>query len=118
MKDVRVSKEDLLAELKRNREHHVGTFEQVLEDYKAEAVKQLEAHIGRIRSGAVEQVYVNLPAPQNYEQEYDRAIAMVEWEKDDTIVLTQREFNEYVLDQWAWMDVFNETAATYSQVGR
>lgn len=114
MKNVEVSKYQLIEKLNENRENHVNTFEQVLEDYRAEAVRQLEDHIERIKSGAVAQVYVALPAPQNYEAEYDRAIAMAEWEMSDTVELSQAEFNQYVLDEWTWKREFNETVATYS----
>lgn len=115
MKTVTVNKTDLLAKLRENREHHVDTFEQVLEDYRAEAIRRLEEHIERIRSGEVAKVSVVLPPPQNYEEEYDRAIAMVEWNIDHEIHLDEYEFAQWVLDQWAWKQAFNETVATYSR---
>lgn len=111
---VTVSKEALLDTLRTNREKHVGTFQQVLEDYRLQAVRLLEEHIARIENGAVEKVYVSLPPPQNYEAEYDRAIAMVEWEQRETIELDAHTFNQWVMDEWAWKNAFNETVATYS----
>lgn len=115
MRNVIVSKERLINTLKENRENHVNTFEQVLEDYRTEAVKQLEEHIVRIRDGKVEQVFVHLPVPKNYEEEYDRAIKMAEWEQNTVIELTEKEFDQFVLDNWTWKHDFNETVATYSQ---
>lgn len=115
MNEVRVNKDHLLDALKKNRERHVDTFEQVMEDYRLEAVRLLEEHIHRIENGAVAKVHVTLPAPENYEQEYDNAIAMVEWEESDTITLTAYDFNRYVLDQWEWRGKFDQTVATYSK---
>lgn len=114
MREVRVEKQRLLETLKVNRERHVGTFEQVLEDYRAKAIEMLNAHIDNIRSGAVEKVFVSLPQPENYEKEYDRAIEMIEWHESDTVALTESEFSEYVMDQWTWRNVFDQTVATYS----
>lgn len=114
MKSATVKKEDLLATLEANRDKHINTFDQVLEDYRARAVELLEEHIQRIRDGAVEKVYVMLPPPENYEEEYTRVIEMAKWHQEDTIELTAREFDEYVLDNWTWKDTFLATAATYS----
>lgn len=114
MDKITVSKEELLDRLRENRERHVGTFEQVLEDYRTKAVELLEEHIDRIREGKVEKVNVILPPPENYESEYDRAIAMVEWEKRDLIELDEHTFSQWVLDEWSWKHAFNQTVATYS----
>lgn len=113
MDKVTVNKEDLLATLKANREKHVNTFEEVLEAYKSKAVQLLEEHIERIRSGAVEKVAVMLPRPENYESEYDRAIAMVEWEQRPTIELTEHTFQQWVMDEWTWTDNFAATSTKY-----
>lgn len=118
MDSVKVDKDKLLEKLQENRERHINTFEEVLENYKAEAVRQLEEHIERIRSGAVERVHVVLPPPKNYEAEYDKAIAMVEWELMDVIELSQYDFQTYVLDQWAWKEDFIATSAMYSDKSR
>lgn len=115
MNRVTVSKTKLLDTLRENRENHVNTFEQVLEDYRTRAVELLEAHIDRIRLGKVEKVNVSLPAPKNYEEEYDKAIAMVEWSEDDHIELDDYIFNQWVMDQWDWKRDFNATTQMYSK---
>lgn len=115
MQSVKVNKTDLLAKLRENRESHVNTFEQVLDDYRNEAIRLLEEHIERIRNGDVTKVNVVLPPPKNYEEEYDKAIAMVEWNIDHEIQLVEYEFQQYVLDNWTWKREFNETNALYSK---
>lgn len=116
MKQITVDKDELVEALKANRQHHVDTFEQVLEDYKNEAIRQLDDYIDRIRNGEVAEVMVHLPAPENYEAQYDKAIAMVEWEQHDTVILDKGEFDQYVLDNWAWKRGFDETVAAYSSM--
>lgn len=115
MDKVTVSKEELLDRLRANRESHIDTFEQTLEDYRTRAIQMLEDHIDRIRKGAVEKVSVVLPPPENYEKEYDRAIAMVEWNVNSTIQLDEYTFTQWVMDEWTWKAKFSETVAMYSQ---
>ena len=114
MEFVTVEKKQLLETLKANKESHVGTFEQVLSDYRDEAVRLLEEHIDRIRKGKVEHVMVTLPPPKNYEEEYNRAIRMVEWNTEDKIKLDEHTFDQWVMDNWSWKRDFNQTVATYS----
>lgn len=114
MDTVKVDKEKLLNILKENRQKHVDTFDKVMEAYRDKSIELLEEHIERIKSGAVEKVAVALPAPENYEEEYDRAIAMVEWHEDDIIKLESYEFDCWVRDQWRWKDNFVAMSQTYN----
>lgn len=113
MRTVTVEKERLIETLKNNRENHVDTFEQTLEGYRSKAVELLKEHIDRIRDGEVEQVRVYLPVPENYEEAYDRAIEMMEWEENSWVELTESEFDQFVRDNWTWKPDFLETSATY-----
>jgi rubrerythrin len=115
MQTVTVKKIDLINQLTENRERHVNTFEQVLEDYRTRAIELLEEHIDRIRQGNVERVEVFLPPPQNYEESYNTAIEMLEWEERIEVELTQREFKQYVQDEWSWKQDFTEAVTTYSR---
>lgn len=113
MELIKVRKDQLLETLKTNRENHVNTYEEVLQAYFDKSVELLKEHIERISGGAVENVSVNLPAPKNYEEEYDRAIDMIEWHEEEFVELTEREFDELVRDQWSWKRGFTEMSATY-----
>lgn len=114
MDKIKVDKHQLLETLKENRKNHVNTYDEVLESYRAKGVELLAEHIERIRNGAVEKIVVTLPQPKNYEEEYDRAIAMLEWSEDEYIELYEHEFDSYVMDKWDWKREFNTTAASYS----
>lgn len=114
MRKVTVNKQELIETLKANQAKHADAFEQVLEDYKTKSIQLLEEHIERIRNDSVEEVFVNLPAPQNYEENYERVIQMAEWEVEEEIVLEQAEFRQYILDEWAWKPQFAETVQLYS----
>ena len=48
-------------------------------------------------------VHITLPVPSlDHSSDYERAIAMLEWEVEDKIVLEQYEFAQLVLDDWQW----------------
>lgn len=113
MDTIKVHKEQLLETLKANRENHVNTYEEVLQAYRDKCVELLEEHIERIREGAVEKVHVSLPVPQNYEEEYDRAIAMIEWHTEETVELDVLSFDQYIRDNWSWKRNFSETNMIY-----
>lgn len=53
------------------------------------------------------------PFPQNQEQEYVRAIRMVEMSANDVFTLTNEEFNCYVLNNWQWRASFLTTNSAY-----
>jgi len=114
MHTIKVRKNHLLQTLKENRENHVGSYEEALEAYRQKSIELLEEHIERIRTGAVEKVFVSLPPPENYEEEYDRAIAMVEWHEEHLIELDEHQFDNYVRDQWNWKDKFIQTNSLYT----
>jgi len=110
---IKVDKDQLLETLRENRENHINTYDEVLQAYRDKSVELLEEHIERIRSGAVEKVNVNLPVPENHEDEYDRAISMVEWHQGETIELDSYEFDNFVRDKWRWKNEFVEMSMTY-----
>jgi hypothetical protein len=62
-------------------------------------------------------VSVNLTSPSNKESEYDKLSAMFEWELADEVVLTQNEFNEYVLDETSFAREARLQNSSYSSLG-
>jgi len=117
MEEVVVKKDKLLDTLKTNRATHRAEFEKALEGYKARSVELLEEHIERIKNGKVERVYVQLPVPEDHTDDYDRAIATLEWTVFDEVELSIREFDWYVRDNWTWKHEFATTNAMYSAQG-
>lgn len=114
MKPITVKKDELLATLKANRDAHRKIFEEALEGYRTEAIRLLEEHIDRIKSGKPKRVYVTIPYPEDHTEDYDNAIAMLEMDIGDTIQLDEESFLHYVRDQWQWKRQFLTSNAFYS----
>lgn len=106
MEKITVQKAELLAKLRANRADHRTIFEEALAGFERETVKELQARIDGIRQGKRRDVRVYASVPQDHTKEYDRAIAMIEMSLGDTIVLSESDFAQYVMDDWGWQDQF------------
>lgn len=114
MQKISVAKDELLSKLENNREKHRGIFETAIEKYREEAIKAFQNNIDTIKKGGPVREYLNLPVPEDHTDDYDTAIQMCEWHVGDTVGLTDREFKQYVQDQWGWNQSFMATTASYT----
>jgi hypothetical protein len=116
MNQITVDKTELLAKLEQNRADHRRIFEEALKGFQRESLSELYAEIDRIRKGINRSVYVAKPIPKDHTRDYDRAIAMVNMAVGDTISLSERDFAQYVMDDWGWQKEFlnNTYGSTYA----
>jgi hypothetical protein len=115
MKPIKVNKDQLVAALQENRSKHHAIFEEALEGYKIEAIRQLSRHLDRIRKGQPKRVYISIPQPEDHTSDYDTAIQMMAWSVDDVIELDEQSFKSYVLDDWTWKRQFLASNSFYSK---
>lgn len=112
---MKFSKEQLVGIVTTNREEHKDIFDEAVDGYKAKAIKELEAHIERIRRGDLVQVYVSFPKPVNHTRDYDRLLKMLALTTEDEVELTETQFSQYVLDDWDWKRQFLTANSAYSK---
>lgn len=118
MDTITVDKARLLETLKANREVHAATFKEAMENYpkaladayakKAEAVA---TYNGDLKTFAQ---WTSLPIPEEHTEDFDTAIAMLDWAQGDTIALPQHEFEQYVLNKWGWAARFTQNTTNYT----
>lgn len=111
-REITVKKSNLIAKIKENKENHIVEYERAVEAYKREAKRQLEAQMKALKNGSLS-VKVNLVAPVNKTEEYDKIASMFEWEQADIVILSQGEFNEYVLDETSFAREAKMLNSTY-----
>lgn len=111
-REITVDKANLIEKIKLNKENHLAEYEKAVEAYKAEAKRQLNAQLKALKNGSLS-VKVNLVAPSNKTEEYDKLISMFKWEKATEVVLSQGEFNEYVLDETSFAREAKMLNSTY-----
>ena len=114
MRSVKVKKAEALEILRKNRKDHRKIFLEALEGYKKQAVELLEHHIQAIKAGRVARIHVQIPEPEDYTRQYDRAIKMLEMSVDDIVELEEDTFAQFVMDDWGWKRQFLQTNAPYS----
>lgn len=113
MQTVKVARGTLIEKIKANRDDHREVFLKAQEKFKAAVIERLDTMLADARAGKKVSQYINLTAPQDHTKDYDNILAMLELSVDDVIELTQADFRQYVMDQWAWASQFGETAMSY-----
>lgn len=106
MEKITVNKDELLEQLRQNRQDHRQVFEEALDGFKRETIEELEAMLTRLRAGHTRSVHLSKPVPQDHTGDYNRAIAMIEMSIGDTVTLSEDDFAQYVMDDWGWQRQF------------
>jgi hypothetical protein len=106
MEKITVEKGELLDKLRANRKDHQLIFQEALKGFAEKVSAELERSLADIRGGQRRDVRVWHAAPKDHSSDYDRAIAMIEMAVGDTIVLSENDFTQYVMDDWGWQDQF------------
>jgi len=110
MKEITVPKEALLAKLKENRDDHRAIFEEALVGYETESIGELQQQLDLLRAGKRRDIRIIKVVPRDHTSDYNRAIAMIEMAIGDTITLSERDFAQYVMDDWGWQGEFLSNA--------
>jgi hypothetical protein len=106
MKEITVPKDDLLIRLKQNRDDHRAIFEEALTGYQAESEAELQQQLELLRAGKRRDIRIIKVVPRDHTSDYNRAVAMIEMALGDTITLSERDFAQYVMDDWGWQGEF------------
>lgn len=112
---IRVNKKELIDKISVNRDGHRAVFEEALEGFHAAVIEKLNAALKDAKAGKRYKTYFDLPEPQDHTNDYDRVILMLEMSQDDEILLDERQFAQYVQDDWGWKPDFLATAGTYTR---
>lgn len=110
---VTVDKDDLLAILVANREHHRETFLKAQEGFRERAIAELDRSLADARQGNAVRLNIHLPQPEDHTEDYDREIRMLEMHLEPTVVIRAQLFDQIVMDRWGWSASFNATNSAY-----
>jgi hypothetical protein len=115
MENIKVNKAELISTLQKNRAQHRKIFEEACAGYEKEVIRELQAQLKRAKEGIRRSIYISIAAPTDQTKEYDRAIAMLNMSVDNEVMLSERDFQCYVLDDWSWKQDFLKSSSLYSQ---
>ena len=144
LSNLKVSKTELLAIVKENKQKHDEIFEaaekgywveaaEFLKNYQKEqlaerkknylkAVRDLKKQVAK-ELRLVEQKkkdgysYMRKPFPENHSDEYQGVIRRLELFVDDHLELNTTEFDCYVRNKWQWRQSFIATNSSYAMTG-
>jgi hypothetical protein len=105
---------DLLGILIENREKHRSIFLEAQAKYRDMAIAQFEKRLAAARAGQRFSVYIDMIEPKDQTKEYDRAIRSLELTTETVIELSEQEFSQLVMDDWAWKHKFLSDTSHYS----
>lgn len=114
MDTIEVVRTDVITKLKENRDLHKATFEEANANYRQVCVDALRARADDIDGGGKIQLHFDLPKPEDHTEDYDDAIAALEWDQRGTIELLHGDFRAYVLNKWHWERSFAANTMSYS----
>lgn len=116
MKAVNIERQELLSIVNANKVKHVEEYNESVRDYKKAALQIAKDNFALVKTGKVEdiaRVKSMPPRPSSYENEYNRAIRMLELSVDEVIAVEQDVFNQLVLDEWDWKRSFVTNSTLY-----
>lgn len=113
MQNITVMKSRLLETLRQNRDEHKGLFLQAQEKYRERVIQELDRRLADATAGRKIDIFFSLPEPVDYTGEFDKAISMVEWDEGNTVDLSEKDFQRYVLNKWEWEHLFAANTASY-----
>jgi fibronectin type 3 domain-containing protein len=119
MNSVKMNRLELLAIVKQNATKHVADYDEAVEDYKVAVLTLAKRNHFLAKTGVLEEIakIKTIPSrPQNYADNYSRAIRMLELSVEDIIEVEEHIFNQLVLDEWGWKQQFVAQSALYKSL--
>jgi pyruvate-formate lyase-activating enzyme len=112
--NIIVDRLDLLRKLLQERSDHRETFLTAQVVYRQRVIEELDRRLADIRAGKKIDVHIRLPVPEDYTEDYDTIIAMLEWHKEPQIEMTPYDFSRYVEGKWDWRESFTRNTTAYT----
>lgn len=113
MHEVTVKRLKLLDAIRKNRKGHRAEFEKAIVGYRKAAISEIEAMLSDAKNNIRIARRLTLIEPEDHTADYDRVIMMLEMSIEPNIRLSSDVFRQYVMDEWAWMNQFKTSTASY-----
>lgn len=122
---TKVNVKDLLEKLEENRMTHQQEWEEAhgkwrslqtekIRKYLASVQAAIETAEGGGKIGIPDDGEYILDEPISHATEYDKVIARMTMTVDETIHISHKDFDKFVLDDWSWKRQFAATTSLYN----
>jgi hypothetical protein len=106
MLQTKIKITDLQNVVKANRDRHAELYEKAMVGYRKNLIKAFEEKLAAAKEGKEVDHHVKVRRPTNHLVDYDRVIAMLEYNTETHMVLNENQFAQYVRDDWSWKGTF------------
>lgn len=116
MNAIKMNRLQLLDIVRENKEKHIAQFIESVADYKVLVLQIAQGNAKLAKTADLEQFkrMKSFPAaPVSYENDYARAIRMLELSVEEIIEVEEDVFNQLVLDEWSWKRSFTASTMSY-----
>ncbi len=114
MKEITIKKEELIKTIKKNMKIHAREYKELHEIYTKLAISELEKLIKDIKIDSKgKSLYISLSEPQSNKDDYKIALEMLDLEVNDNVTISEKEFRQYIKDEWSWSNAFAISKASY-----
>ena len=115
--EIKVAKANLIDVLRKNRRKHGQQYWEAELGYRG-AVRNELIRLLLIAENEKQKVQAHLTLPDSppvlHDDDYARAIAMVEMSSDKDISLDETDFEQFVENKWHWSSSFSSSCSSYS----
>ena len=112
---------DIIAELRKNKDAHVADYKKAMEVYLTDLLNCVENFIKKIESGKMPEYVSNnfgLSIPQNNESSYLKMIKIFSMMQVDNVKLSMEDANAIFNDEWSWLATSKLINSSYSSRGK
>jgi hypothetical protein len=116
MNSVKIDRDQLKTIVLENKQKHIAEYTEAVNDYKTAVLKIAKDNLKLAQTTDMDkfkQIKSVPTPPQSYENDYNRAIRMLELSVETVIELEDEIFNQLVLDEWNWKFNFSLSNTTY-----
>lgn len=110
---IEVKKDALIEALEKNRSGHKVQFEEAHAGYRKALLETVGKMYDDAKKGIEVQHFIQLDIPEDHTKDYDRVIGMLKMSVDSTVIITNQEYSQYVMDDWGWKEKFIGTSNAY-----
>ena len=108
---------ELIPILEKNKNAHRKVFEAAVEGFRKKQIEKFNEGIQELkRKGKLgtSYAYIVLSLPFDATKEYEQVIQMLEMTTETIIDLTQKQFGQYIRDEWDWGERFSSSNDRYT----
>jgi hypothetical protein len=115
---ISVKKQELVDAITKNYKEHRSIFEQAQKGYRAAVIAELDKMLADARAGREVPMMISLIAPSDHSRDYERTLRMLSMCTADVVFVDEKEFAQFVMDDWQWKRDWFANASSYTGQSR